>query len=451
MTSTAPSSAKRMSMSKSPSSSPTSTMSSPRSFTPPPSGSLAGRHVIYRGLQTSSMEYMSLTHSRHPEAAHMIKGEILISGSQSGYIQYSIVLDHEWMTRKVKVSAMYSGHEKRLVLEVDQEQRWYKVTEHRAARTRSFYRSGLSQSSQGSAAEICSSEASPSRSIDDGSSDSSKSHCNMQDADASLSDSSASCYSSSSDSECSIPFEKINLTWTPPPKGTKRASKRFSSMNLLGKISASANASSEPSSSSPATPTSYDSQSVSSKPIAPLTSSPSSPSPSSPAIPMTASPSSTITTASQQQSPVLGFASSTKSLTRTFSSSSQSGLKKYEHLPHLDGCVQLDLGYEISPSTLILPLRRATLGVDPEKMRDHLESLSVDGASTTEKTALISFPDLELKAVQQHLAFAGPGRRANDSLVECWQDDEDESMLIEVDGDGFVIRDGYNWARIPSS
>lgn len=91
------------------------------------------------------------------------------------------------------------------------------------------------------------------------------------------------------------------------------------------------------------------------------------------------------------------------------------------------------------------------MGVDPEKMRDHLESLSVDGASTTEKSALISFPDLELKAVQQHLAFAGPGRRANDSLVECWQDDEDESMLIEVDGDGFVIRDGYNWARIPSS
>lgn len=91
------------------------------------------------------------------------------------------------------------------------------------------------------------------------------------------------------------------------------------------------------------------------------------------------------------------------------------------------------------------------MGIDPEKMRDHLESLSADGASTTEKTALISFPDLELKAVQQHLAFAGPGRQANDSLVECWQDDEDESMLIEVDGDGFVIRDGYNWARIPSS
>ncbi|KAG0268113.1 hypothetical protein BGZ95_002601 [Linnemannia exigua] len=335
------------------------------SFTPPPSGSLAGRHVIYRGLQTSSMEYMSLTHSRHPEAAHMIKGEILISGAQSGYIQYSIVLDHEWMTRKVKVSAMFAGHEKRLVLEVDQEQRWYKVTELRQTRSRSFYRSGLSQQSQGSAGEICSSESSSpgSRSIDDGS----KSHCNMQDADASLSDSSASCYSSSSDSECSIPFEKINLTWTPPPKGTKRASKRFSSMNLLGKMSF------------------------------------------------------------------------------------QSGLKKYEHLAHLDGCTQLDLGYETSPSTLLFPLRRATLGVDPEKMRDHLESLSVDGASTTEKTALISFPDLELKAVQQHLAFAGPGRRANDSLVECWQDDEDESMLIEVDGDGFVVRDGYNWARIPSS
>ncbi|KAF9120677.1 hypothetical protein BGW39_011188 [Mortierella sp. 14UC] len=450
MTSTAPSSAKRMSMSKSPSSSPTSTMSSPRSFTPPPSGSLAGRHVIYRGLQTSSMEYMSLTHSRHLEAAHMIRGEILISGAQSGYIQYSIVLDHEWMTRKVKVSAMFAGHEKRLVLEVDQEQRWYKVTELRQARSRSFYRSGLSQQSQGSAGEICSSESSSpgSRSIDDGS----KSHCNMQDADASLSDSSASCYSSSSDSECSIPFEKINLTWTPPPKGTKRASKRFSSMNLLGKMSLSEQQS--PSSSSPATtpPSPHDTQSASSKPNAPLASPSTSslPSPSSQTpIPMTASPSSTITTASQ--SPVLGFASSSKSLTRTFSSSSQSGLKKYEHLAHLDGCTQLDLGYETSPSTLLFPLRRATLGVDPEKMRDHLESLSADGASTTEKTALISFPDLELKAVQQHVAFAGPGRRANDSLVECWQDDDDESMLIEVDGDGFVIRDGYNWARIPSS
>ncbi|KAG0278688.1 hypothetical protein BGZ96_002278 [Linnemannia gamsii] len=444
MTSTAPSSSKRMSMSKSSSSSPTSAMSSPRSFTPPPSGSLAGRHVIYRGLQTSSMEYMSLTHSRHPEAAHMIKGEILISGTQSGYIQYSIVLDHEWMTRKVKVSAMFAGHEKRLVLEVDQEQRWYKVTEHRQARSRSFYRSGLSLS-QGSSSEICSgseSSSPSSRSIDDGSSDSSKSHCNMQDADASLSDSSASCYSSSSDSECSIPFEKINLTWTPPPKGTKRASKRFSSMNLLGKISANAS----PSDSPATTPTSsHDIQSASSSPLTPSsTSSLSSPSSQTPTIPITASPSSTITTAS-------GFASSSKSLTRTFSSSSQSGLKKYEHLAHLDGCTQLDLGYETSPSTLLFPLRRATLGVDPEKMRDHLESLSVDGASTTEKTALISFPDLELKAVQQHLAFAGPGRRANDSLVECWQDDEDESMLIEVDGDGFVIRDGYNWARIPSS
>lgn len=378
----------------------------------------------------------------------MIKGEILISGAQSGYIQYSIVLDHEWMTRKVKVSAMFAGHEKRLVLEVDQEQRWYKVTEHRQARSRSFYRSGLSLS-QGSANETCSSsESSPSRSIDDcSSSDSSKSHCNMQDADASLSDSSASCYSSSSDSECSIPFEKINLTWTPPPKGTKRASKRFSSMSLLGKISANAAAAS-PSAPTPTSP--HDTQSASPLTPSSTTSSPSSPSSQTPTIPMAASPSSTITTASQQQSPSLSFASSSK-LTRTFSSSSQSGLKKYEHLAHLDGCTQLDLGYETSPSTLLFPLRRATLGVDPEKMRDHLESLSADGASTTEKTALISFPDLELKAVQQHLAFAGPGRQANDSLVECWQDDEDESMLIEVDGDGFVIRDGYNWARIPSS
>ncbi|KAG0342896.1 hypothetical protein BG004_005552 [Podila humilis] len=99
-------------------------MSSSRSFTPPPSGSLVGCHVIYRGLSTSSMEYMSLTHSKHSDAAHMMKGEILISGQNPGYVQYTIVLDHEWMTRKVKLSSMFGGQEKRLVLEVDHDQRW---------------------------------------------------------------------------------------------------------------------------------------------------------------------------------------------------------------------------------------------------------------------------------------------------------------------------------------
>ncbi|KAF8937790.1 hypothetical protein BGZ58_002151 [Dissophora ornata] len=167
---------------------------------------------------------MSLTHSRHPEAAHMIRGEILISGQKSGYVQYTIVLDHEWMTRKVKMSSMIGSQEKRLVLEVDQDQRWYKVTEHRLARTRSFYRSGLSQS-QVPGVE---SNSSSRDSISSGSKRA-ESQCSMQDADASLSDSSASCYSSSSDSECSIPFEKINLTWTPPPKGAKQ----FSFRNFL--------------------------------------------------------------------------------------------------------------------------------------------------------------------------------------------------------------------------
>ncbi|KAF9182175.1 hypothetical protein BGZ51_004890 [Haplosporangium sp. Z 767] len=395
------------------------TVSSPRPFTPPPTGSLAGRHVIYRGLAKSSMEYMSLTHSRHHDAAHMVKGEILVSGKESGYIQYTVVLDHEWMTRKVKMSSMFGSQEKRLVLEVDQDQRWYKVTEHRLARTRSFYRSGLSQQAS---QDTTSHSSSPG-------SNASKSHCSMQDADANLSDSSASCYSSSSDSECSIPFEKINLTWTPPPKGSKRASKRFSTANPLGTKATIA---------TPATSTIL-------SPTSAMT-----PNDTQPTTPRSFSNSSSTATTptTTASSPSVGLVH--KTLTRTISTSSLVGPKKYEHLPHLDGCVHLDLGYDISPSTMLFPLRRATLGVEPENMLEHLEGLTFD-ETKTEKSALVSFPDLELRSVQNHMAFAGPGRKTNFSLVECWQDDEEESILVEVDGDGLVVRFDGHWARIPSS
>ncbi|KAG0309677.1 hypothetical protein BGZ99_000800 [Dissophora globulifera] len=308
------------------------------------------------------------------------------------------------MTRKVKMSSVFGAVEKRLVLEVDQDQRWYRVTEHRPSRTRSFNRSGLSQP-QTPGAPLANSD-----STQDGdnstASSSNDSQCSMQDADASLSDSSASCYSSSSDSECSIPFEKINLTWTPPPKGTKRASRRFSSLNPLG----------------PKATTSKSPQST----LPPIPSAPESTEKS----PSTSSP--------------------TRSLSRTISTSSLSGPKKYEHLPHLDGCIHLDLGYDISPSTLLFPLRRSAPGVEPENMRKHLESLTFD-ESTTEKSALVSFPDLELRPIQTHVAFAGAGRKANLSLVECWRDEEEESTLVEIDGDGLVERYGGHWARIPSS
>ncbi|KAF9357024.1 hypothetical protein BGX26_004360 [Mortierella sp. AD094] len=333
----------------------------------------------------------------------MLKGEILISGKQSGYIQYTIVLDNQWMTRKVKMSSMFGSQEKRLVLEVDQDQRWYKVTEHRPARTRSFYRSGLSQSQDSGDHGSGHSSSRESRS---------GSQCSMQDADASLSDAS---YSSSSDSECSIPFEKINLTWTPPPKGTKRASKRFSSINPLN---------SEATTSSP-------------KPLDNICRSPTTSNNESQHVAQISSP-----TASTVPAP--------KALTRTMSTSSILGPKKYEHLPHLDGCIHLDLGYDISPSTLLLPLRRTTLGVEPEKMRDFLESLSFD-ESMTEKSALVSFPDLELRPIQTHIVFAGPGQKDNLSIVECWRDEDEESTLVEVDGDGLVVRYEGHWARIPSS
>ncbi|KAF9958600.1 hypothetical protein BGZ70_009138, partial [Mortierella alpina] len=108
--------------------------------------SLGKKHIIYRGLTKKSMEYMSLAHTnKHPDAAHTLQGEILLSGvERSGYIQYCITLDQEWMTRRVVLTAMFdSGSEKRLVLEVDRDQRWYRVTEHRLVRSRSFFRGGM--------------------------------------------------------------------------------------------------------------------------------------------------------------------------------------------------------------------------------------------------------------------------------------------------------------------
>lgn len=344
----------------------------------------------------------------------MLKGEILISGKHSGYIQYTIVFDHEWMTRRVKMSSMFDSQEKRLVLEVDQDRRWYRVAEHRLARTRSFYRSGLSQCQTPGESVSPQSHGSGDGHSKDGSHNS-EGQCCMQDADA-MSDCSASCYSSSSDSECSIPFEKINLTWTPPPKGAKRASKRFSSSNPLSpKVMT-------------ATTINHDGQTS-------LTNS------------STSTPTSTITVA--PQSPIVGFAPH-KALTRTVSTSSLTGPKKFEHLPQLDGCVNLDLGYDMSPSTILPSLKRLALGVEPGKLHDHLETLPFD-ESTTEKTAVVSFPDLELHPIQTHLAYVGPGSKTNMTIMECWRDDEDESTLVEVDDDGLVVRYGHLWARIPSS
>ncbi|KAF9584961.1 hypothetical protein BGW38_004485 [Lunasporangiospora selenospora] len=404
------------------------TMSS-RPFTPPPSGSLLGRHVIYRGMNKSSMEYMSLTHSKNAEAAHMLKGEILISGQQSGYVQYTIVLDHQWMTRKVKMSALFGGQEKRLVLEVDQDQRWYRVTEHRLARSRSFFRSGLAQSQQsqsdGDSPASTSPCASSPSAVVASASEGIASHCHMQDAEAHLSDSSAGCYSSSSDSECSIPFEKINLTWTPPPKGSKRASKRFSSINPLRDAAVAPTLASTPEADS--AKTTHDTHSASTS---------------------TTSSAMTSPTAGPAPSPVVGFAA--RSLSRNMSSSSLAGPKKYEHIPALDGCAHLDLGYLVSPSTFLLPLRKVTADVDPEKMRDFLAGLNDDDV-LTERSALVSFPNLDLRPSTTSFSYAGRGHRPNFSLLECWHEDEELSTLVEVDGDGLVVRYGLHWARIPSS
>ncbi|KAG0003858.1 hypothetical protein BGZ80_009798 [Entomortierella chlamydospora] len=426
----------------------THSTSSPRSTTPTPSDSLTGRHLIYRGLTKSSMEYMSLSHSnRHPEAAHTLKGEILISGkNQPGYIQYNITLDQEWMTRRVILTAVFDGsQEKRLVLEVDQDQRWYKVTEHRLARSRSFFRSGVnSPANNVNGTATTSSSPRPSNlgrdtsstttsedssSLSRVSSESLSSASSMQDVDTSFSDvssycSSSSFSSSSSDVESSIPFEKINLTWTPPPKGTKRGSKRFSSFNPLKDVHPSLS-SSPPSATNSCATTNF---SASSPPQQPPT---------------------------VLRSPVIEFANRTLSKSSSSSSlngSSSTTQKTYEHIPSLDGCIHLDLGSDISPSTLLLPVRRATLGIDPDEMRDHLASLmSCPSAVTSELTAMVSFPDLSLRRVRTHVAYVGQGSDETLSIVERWTDEDDDdldSTLVEVDEDGLVVRYGDAWARL---
>lgn len=121
-------------------------------------------------------------------------------------------------------------------------------------------------------------------------------------------------------------------------------------------------------------------------------------------------------------------------------------------MPALDGCIHLDLGADISPSTILFPLRRATLGIDPENMDEHLENLiSCPSAVTSEMSAIVSFPDLELRPVRTHVAYVGQGSYPSQSVVERWtdeDDDETESTLVEVDVDGLVIQWGDEWARL---
>lgn len=123
----------------------------------------------------------------------------------------------------------------------------------------------------------------------------------------------------------------------------------------------------------------------------------------------------------------------------------------YEHLPALDGCIHLALGSDISPSTLLLPLRRATLGIDPDEMQEHLATLmSCPEAVTSELTAMVSFPDLELRPVRAHVGYVGQGRRASLNIVEFWTDEDgDSSTLVEVDQDGLATQYGDSWARLP--
>ncbi|KAF9204106.1 hypothetical protein BGZ49_005696 [Haplosporangium sp. Z 27] len=425
-----------------------------RPTTPNSSDSLTGRHLIYRGLTKSSMEYMSLTHSnKQPEAAHILKGEILISGrNQPGYIQYNITLDQDWMTRRVHLTAMFDGSpEKRLVLEVDQEQRWYKVTEHRLARSRSFFRSGVNSPANASAAS-CSPRPSESNAS------------SMQDVEANFSDASSYCSnssfsSSSSDIESSIPFEKINLTWTPPAKGSKRGSKRFSSINPLKDVLSISPSSISPSSTSSSSDVDSSAALSFSPPSETMsciksctTSTTKDVSPTRPSLMSSSPPQQPTGPAGILRSPVIEFANRT--LANKGSSSSLNGStthKTYEHIPSLDGCIHFDLGSDISPSTLLLPLRRATLGIDADEMRDHLANLmSCPSAVTSEMTTMVSFPDLELRPVRTHVAYIGQGSDTL-SIVERWTDEDDDdsdSTLVEVDEDGLVVLYGDAWTRI---
>ncbi|KAF9285009.1 hypothetical protein BGZ68_004215 [Mortierella alpina] len=479
-------------------------MSSPAPVTAS-TDSLGKKHIIYRGLTKKSMEYMSLAHTnKHPDAAHTLQGEILISSvNQSGYIQYCITLDQEWMTRRVVLTAMFdSGSEKRLVLEVDHEQRWYKVTEHRLARSRSFFRGGMDSPARSSVFASSPRLSGLGRSGSGGDSRDNNvragrtSSDSMQETDTSYFADDASCCSASSfsssssdqESTCSIPFEKINLTWSPPPKGSsKRGSKRFSSVNPLRDMAPTLSAAGSavstlpldfpsvppPNKSCATTPipssttiaaastttgTITTSSACTTQPFSPIPplSTPNSSLtheayfPSSSGVPMT--PTSAKNNLGSLRSPVDEFTHRTLSKSRSSSSLAGSGPKSYEHLPALDGCIHLDLGADISPSTILFPLRRATLGIDPENMDEHLENLiSCPSAVTSEMSAIVSFPDLELRPVRTHVAYVGQGSYPSQSVVERWtdeDDDETESTLVEVDVDGLVIQWGDEWARL---
>ncbi|KAG0285886.1 hypothetical protein BGZ96_009944 [Linnemannia gamsii] len=356
----------------------------PRAASPVSSDSVTGRHLIYRGIKKKSMEYMSIAHSsQHPCLVHTLKGEILISGlDQPGYIQYSFGFDKDWMTRRVTLTAMFDGgSEKRLTLE---------------------------------------------------------------DADAAFSDAASCCSasplspsaaSSDQDAVCSIPFEKINLTWTPPPKGSKRASKRFSSFNPLKDVL------------SPTESTFPDNL--------PLRAMPS----GGTSCATTSTANNTTRTITSPLSPpsLSRFAKANPGL---FSGSSPvtgataegGGTTTYEHLPWLDGCNDLDLGSDFSPSTLLPSLRRATLGIDPDQMDAHLEGLIANpSAITSERMVMVSFPDLELRPLWTHVAYVGKGKDGL-SVVEVWteeDDDDKDGTLVEVDSDGLVVQYGGSFGRIP--
>ncbi|KAF9923381.1 hypothetical protein FBU30_006563 [Linnemannia zychae] len=396
-----------------------------RAVSPSSSESITGRHLIYRGIKKKSMEYMSIAHStQHPCLAHTLKGEILISGlDQPGYIQYCFSFDKDWMTRRVSLTAMFDGGlEKRLTLEVDRNRRWFKVIEHRLIRSRSFFRSGVTNLT----------DTHHQRHID-----------GMQDADTATFSDAGSCCSASplspssaadleeQDTVCSIPFEKINLTWTPPPKGTKRGSKRFSSINPLKDVLAQ--------SPTPTNPSPVDlAQAMSSggTPCATMTNSTTIISPlSPPSLTRFAKTSPDLFT----RSPATGEQTSGATTT-------------YEHLPWLDGCIDLDMGSDFSPSTLLPSLRRATLGIDPDQIDAHLEGLIANpSAITSERMVVVSFPDLELRPVWTHVAYVGKGQEGL-SIVEVWTEEEDEDKdgtLVEVDSDGLVVRYGDTFGRIP--
>ncbi|KAF9908993.1 hypothetical protein EC991_009175 [Linnemannia zychae] len=402
-----------------------SSLHPPRAASPSSSSdSVTGRHLIYRGIKKKSMEYMSIAHSsQHSCLVHTLKGEILISGlDQPGYVQYCFGFDKDWMTRRVTLTAMFDGgSEKRLTLEVDRNRRWFKVVEHRLVRSRSFFRSGVTTATLPH--------------------DRHRSADGMQDADAAAFSDAASCCTASplspstataseeegDDVACSIPFEKINLTWTPPPKGSKRGSKRFSSFNPLKDVLVPA---------ADLLPRAVPSGGTSCA--------------------TTPSPKTTTTTSPLSPPSLSRFAKANPNLysgsTPSPGGAGGAGTTTYEHLPWLDGCIDLDLGNDVSPSTLLPSLRRATLGIDPDQIDAHLEGLIANpSAITSERMAVVSFPELELRPVWTHVAYVGQGKEGL-SVVEVWTEEDDEDKdgtLVEVDSDGLVVRYGDSFGRLP--